>query len=75
MQIRIQKLSILTESRWEIHVVAYTYPPEGGDNYTLSQGYMGNVYDDKVEFKAREFSTCTWIKTVTIPIMVSNQQK
>ncbi|MFJ7726388.1 metallophosphoesterase family protein [Neobacillus sp. NPDC097160] len=55
--------------------VAYTYTPEGGDNYTLSQGYMVNVYDDKVEFKAREFSTGTWIKTVTITIMEPNQQK
>ncbi|QCJ42819.1 hypothetical protein FAY30_13365 [Bacillus sp. S3] len=48
--------------------VAYTYTPESGENYTLSQGYVVNVYRDKVEFKAREFSTGSWIKTVTIPI-------
>jgi 3',5'-cyclic AMP phosphodiesterase CpdA len=53
--------------------VAYTYTPKGGENYTLSQGYLVNVYHDKVEFKAREFSTGTWIKTVTIPISQADQ--
>ncbi|WP_223592204.1 metallophosphoesterase family protein [Neobacillus bataviensis] len=48
--------------------VAYTYTPKGKENYTQSQGYVVNVYDDKVELKAREFSNGTWIKTVTIPL-------
>ncbi|MDN3017765.1 metallophosphoesterase [Paenibacillus sp. BSR1-1] len=41
---------------------------DGGSVPTLSQGYVINVYDDRVEFKAREFSNGTWIRTETIPI-------
>lgn len=48
--------------------VAYTYTPEDQENYKQSQGYVVNVYDDRVELKAREFSDGTWIRTVTIPI-------
>ncbi len=48
--------------------VAYTYTPKNGENKVQSQGYVINVYNNRVEFKAREFSTGTWIKTVTIPI-------
>jgi 3',5'-cyclic AMP phosphodiesterase CpdA len=53
--------------------VAYTYTPETGANDNQSQGLIVNVYNDKVEFKAREFDTGSWIKTVTIPITSSNQ--
>ncbi|MDN3016334.1 metallophosphoesterase [Paenibacillus sp. BSR1-1] len=53
--------------------VAYTYTKGTGKNTVQSQGYVVNVYDDRVEFKAREFSTGTWIKTVTIPISKANQ--
>jgi 3',5'-cyclic AMP phosphodiesterase CpdA len=52
--------------------IAYTYTPEDGDNYQQSQGYVINVYNDKVEIKAREFSNSTWIKTVTIPLSEAN---
>ena len=48
--------------------VAYTYTKGTGKNTTQSQGYIVNVYDDRVEFKAREFSNQTWIRTVTVPI-------
>lgn len=41
---------------------------EEGTVPVLSQGYLINVYDDRVEFKAREFSNGTWIRTVTLPI-------
>jgi glucan-binding YG repeat protein/predicted MPP superfamily phosphohydrolase len=41
---------------------------EGGAVPTLSQGYVVNVYNDRVELKAREFSNGTWIRTTTIPI-------
>jgi predicted MPP superfamily phosphohydrolase len=47
--------------------VEYTWF-EGGEVPTLSQGFIVNVYDDRVEFKAREFSNHTWINTTTIPI-------
>lgn len=53
--------------------VAYTYTPEGGPNYILSQGCVVNVFQNKVEIKAREFSTQSWIKTVTIPLKKPNQ--
>ncbi|MEO2076237.1 MAG: metallophosphoesterase [Bacillus sp. (in: firmicutes)] len=55
--------------------VAYTYTKGTGKNTTQSQGYLVNVYDNRVEFLAREFSTSTWIKTVTIPISQTNQLK
>lgn len=54
--------------------VAYTYTPTGKENYTQSQGYLVNVYDNKVEIKAREFSDGTWIKTVTIPLTQRNER-
>lgn len=56
--------------------VAYTYTPEKEENYTQSQGYLVNVYDDKVEIKAREFSNGTWIRSVTIllPKSTTNQR-
>lgn len=41
---------------------------EDGAVPNLSQGWLMNVYSDRVELKAREFSNGTWIKTVTIPI-------
>jgi glucan-binding YG repeat protein/predicted MPP superfamily phosphohydrolase len=47
--------------------VEYTWY-EGGAVPTLSQGFIVNVYNDRVEFKAREFSNGTWIGTTTIPI-------
>jgi 3',5'-cyclic-AMP phosphodiesterase len=34
----------------------------------LSQGLLLNVYSDRVEIKAREFSTKEWIKTINIPV-------
>ncbi|MGG3561497.1 metallophosphoesterase [Neobacillus rhizosphaerae] len=47
--------------------VQYTWY-EGGIVSNLSQGYLVNVYDDRVELMAREFSNDTWIRTVSIPI-------
>jgi predicted phosphodiesterase len=55
--------------------VAYTYTKGTGINTTQSQGYVVNVFDNRVEFMAREFSNGTWIKTVTIPISQTNQLK
>jgi 3',5'-cyclic AMP phosphodiesterase CpdA len=48
--------------------VAYTYTAEHGENQIQSQGYVVNVFENKIEFKAREFSNQSWIKTFTIPI-------
>ncbi|WP_342430921.1 metallophosphoesterase [Neobacillus sp. FSL H8-0543] len=48
--------------------VAYTYTFESGENQIQSQGYVVNVFEDKVELKAREFSNQTLIKKVIIPI-------
>lgn len=47
--------------------VSYTWF-EGGRIPDLSQGYVVEVYDGRVEFKAREFSNQTWISTTHIPI-------
>ncbi|MDN3019010.1 hypothetical protein PH210_22830 [Paenibacillus sp. BSR1-1] len=52
--------------------VAYTYTPQGKENYDQSQGYVINVYNDKVEIKAREFSNGAWIRTVTLPLNESS---
>jgi Icc protein len=53
--------------------IAYTYTKDTGSNATQSQGYIVNVYDNRIEFKAREFSTGTWIKTITIPLHPKTQ--
>lgn len=53
--------------------VAYTYTKGTGKNKSQSQGYVVNIYHDKIELKAREFSTGTWIKTVTVPISKPDQ--
>lgn len=55
--------------------VAYTYTKGTGKNTTQSKGYVVNVFNNRVEFLAREFSTGTWIKSVTIPISQTNQLK
>ncbi|WP_312470614.1 metallophosphoesterase [Neobacillus sp.] len=47
--------------------VEYTWN-ENGRIPGFSQGYLVNVYDDRVEMKSREFSDGTWIKSTTIPI-------
>jgi glucan-binding YG repeat protein len=47
--------------------ISYTWY-EGGRIPDLSQGYVIEVFDDRVEFKAREFSSQTWINTTQIPI-------
>lgn len=47
--------------------VEYTWF-EGGWVPDLSQGYIVNVYNNRVELKAREFSDGTWVRSTTIPI-------
>lgn len=53
--------------------VAYTYTKAAGSNAIQSQGYIVNVYDNRVEFKAREFSSGSWIKTIVIPLHPKTQ--
>lgn len=47
--------------------VDYTWY-EGGWVPNHSQGFLVNVYNNRVELKGREFSNGTWIRTATIPI-------
>lgn len=53
--------------------VAYTYTPQTSSDDSKSQGLIVNIYHDKIELKAREFDTKSWIKTVTIPLESPHQ--
>lgn len=44
--------------------VAYTYSDSG--SLSFSQGLLVNVYADRVEIKAREFTNHTWIQTFSV---------
>ncbi|WHY76929.1 metallophosphoesterase [Neobacillus sp. WH10] len=47
--------------------VKYGYDDING-NMDTSEGYVVNVFSDKVEFKARDYLNKKWIKTVEIPL-------
>ncbi|MFZ7943805.1 fibronectin type III domain-containing protein [Neobacillus sp. 19] len=46
--------------------VAYTYSDSG--SHLNSQGLLVNVFLDKVEIKARDFTTNTWVRTFTVQL-------
>ncbi|MDR6120891.1 glucan-binding YG repeat protein [Bacillus sp. SLBN-46] len=48
--------------------LAYTLYENGNAPAEFSQGLLVNVYDNKVEIKAREFSNHTWINQTTIKL-------
>ncbi|MFD0767592.1 fibronectin type III domain-containing protein [Bacillus sp. CGMCC 1.60114] len=48
--------------------IAYTVYEGGYGPDKSSQGLLVNVYDDKVEIKAREFSNHTWVNSYTIKV-------
>jgi predicted MPP superfamily phosphohydrolase len=52
--------------------VDYTWYANGAAPEAYSQGLLVDVYGDKVEIKAREFSTGTWIKTYTVKLPFDN---
>lgn len=45
---------------------AYTLYEDGSGPWGSAQGLLVNVFDDRVEIKAREFSTDTWVNSYTI---------
>ncbi|KAA0548521.1 hypothetical protein FZW96_08085 [Bacillus sp. BGMRC 2118] len=48
--------------------VAYTWSHKKGEDFHSSEGVLVNVYDNKVEIKARDFANRKWLKTINIPI-------
>lgn len=50
----------------------YTWYANGAAPEKYSQGLLVDVYDDRVEIKAREFSTGTWINTFTVKVPFEN---
>lgn len=43
--------------------IAYTWSEKGEEDSKYSEGLLLNIYDDRVEIKAREFTNNTWINT------------
>lgn len=52
--------------------VYYTWYENGAAPEKYSQGLLVDVYGDRVEIKAREFSTGTWINTYTVRLPFRN---
>ncbi|MEH7119878.1 metallophosphoesterase [Neobacillus vireti] len=48
--------------------LAYTLYGNGNAPEAFSQGLLVNVYNDKVEIKAREFSSHTWVNHYTVKL-------
>jgi glucan-binding YG repeat protein/predicted phosphodiesterase len=44
--------------------IAYTYSDSG--SHLFSQGLLVNVYQDRVDIKARDFTNNTWLQTFTV---------
>jgi predicted phosphodiesterase len=55
--------------------LAYTWFEGGSGRKNLSQGFIMEVYDDRVDLKAMEFSTSQVIKSYKIPIPFINALK
>ena len=48
--------------------VSYGYEDKTGSQPNVSEGYLVNVYKDRVEFQARDFTNNKWIKTKVIQL-------
>jgi 3',5'-cyclic-AMP phosphodiesterase len=53
----------------------YYIADEYQKNMELSQGLIVDVFKDRVDIKAREFSNGTWIKTYSIKLGISNPSR